>query len=163
MQFLPSTGKPTASTATATGSRTPTTPGTRSSPPRACCATPARRGNWHDAIFSYNHAEWYVEDVLADAAKWSALGSSEAGTSCEAAPPNERVARMVAEADRLSAMRPETEYVWGGSHGISPTPPNGPFDCSSAVSHLLQVGGFRQPDDDDAASQAGASRGRGAG
>jgi Transglycosylase SLT domain len=29
-------------------------------------------GNWHDAIHSYNHAEWYVEDVLAAAAKYSA-------------------------------------------------------------------------------------------
>lgn len=102
-------------------------------------------GNWHDAIYSYNHAEWYVEDVLADARKWAAIGSIEAGASCEAAPPNERVARMIAEADRLSAMRPRTEYVWGGSHGLSPTPPNGPFDCSSAVSHLLQVGGFGNP------------------
>jgi hypothetical protein len=35
--------------------------------------------------------------------------------------------------------------VWGGSHGSTPTPPNGPFDCSSAVSHLLQVGGFGNP------------------
>jgi Transglycosylase SLT domain len=100
-------------------------------------------GNWHDAIYSYNHAEWYVEDVLTGAEKWAAIGSIEAsGASCESAAPNERVARMLAEADRLSAMRPETEYVWGGSHGQSPTPKNGPFDCSSAVSHLLQVGGF---------------------
>lgn len=99
-------------------------------------------GDWHGAIYSYNHAEWYVADVLRDAEKWSAIGSIEASASCEAAAPNEAVAKMIAEADRLSAMRPETEYVWGGSHGISPTPMNGPFDCSSAVSHLLQVGGF---------------------
>jgi hypothetical protein len=100
-------------------------------------------GDWHAAILSYNHAEWYVAAVLADARKWAAIGSTEvAGGSCEAAPPNERVAQMIAEADRLSALRPQTEYVWGGSHGVSPTPPNGPFDCSSAVSHLLQVGGF---------------------
>jgi hypothetical protein len=26
-------------------------------------------GNWHDALFAYNHAEWYVEDVEAEAAK----------------------------------------------------------------------------------------------
>jgi Transglycosylase SLT domain len=103
-------------------------------------------GNWHDAIFSYNHADWYVEDVLADAEKWSAIGSTEAAAaSCEVAAPNERVAKMIAEAERLSLLRPTTEYVWGGSHGLSPTPPNGPFDCSSAVSHLLQVGGFKNP------------------
>lgn len=99
--------------------------------------------DWHGAIFSYNHADWYVEDVLADAAKWAAVGSAEPGESCEVAAPNERVARMVAEADRLSAIRSETQYVRGGSHGATPTPRNGPFDCSSAVSHLLQVGGFK--------------------
>jgi hypothetical protein len=102
-------------------------------------------GNWHDAIYSYNHAEWYVADVLADAEKWAAIGSVEVGASCETGAPNERVAQMIAEAERLSLIRPTTEYVWGGSHGISPTPSNGPFDCSSAVSHLLQVGGFKNP------------------
>lgn len=103
-------------------------------------------GNWHDAIYAYNHAEWYVEDVLADAEKWAAIDSVEGGGAlCEASAPNERVARMIAEADRLSALRPRTSYVWGGSHGVSPTPRNGPFDCSSAVSHLLQVGGFGNP------------------
>jgi hypothetical protein len=34
-------------------------------------------GDWHGAIFSYNHAEWYVQDVLADAEKWAAIGSAE--------------------------------------------------------------------------------------
>jgi hypothetical protein len=102
-------------------------------------------GDWHSAIFAYNHADWYVEDVLADAEKWSAIGSGEVAASCAAGAPNERIARMIAEAARLSAMRPHTEYVWGGSHGVSPTPADGPFDCSSAVSHLLQVGGFKNP------------------
>ena len=102
-------------------------------------------GNWHGAIFAYNHSESYVANVLADADKWSALASVEGGASCEVGAPNERVAKMVAEAERLSLLRPQTEYVWGGSHGLTPTPPDGPFDCSSAVSHLLQVGGFKNP------------------
>ena len=103
-------------------------------------------GDWREAVFAYNHADWYVERVLGDAAKWAALPATEAGASCEAvAAPNGAVARMIAEADRLSAIRPHTEYVWGGSHGLSPTPRNGPFDCSSAVSHLLQVAGFGNP------------------
>jgi hypothetical protein len=71
--------------------------------------------------------------------------SSGGGCAAAASAPNETVARMVAEAARLSALRPTSEYVWGGSHGASPTPANGPFDCSSAVSHLLQVGGFGNP------------------
>jgi hypothetical protein len=117
--------------------------------------------NWHDAIYSYNHAEWYVEDVLAAAEKWAAIGSTETGASCESAAPNERVARMVAEADRLSAIRPETEYVRGGSHGLTPTPRNGPFDCSSAVSHLLQIGEFKNPTMDTIALSTWAKPGPG--
>jgi hypothetical protein len=106
-------------------------------------------GDWHEAVFAYNHADWYVEKVLKYATQFSA-GDSElvpaAAAGCEAiAVPDEAVAAMVAEAERLSLLRPTTEYIWGGSHGESPTPANGPFDCSSAVSHLLQVGGFDNP------------------
>jgi hypothetical protein len=106
-------------------------------------------GDWWGAIWHYNHADWYVEEVLSDAKKFATAGNSavSAGDDCEAAAlaPNEAVAKMIAEADRLSAIRPRTRYVYGGSHGESPTPADGPFDCSSAVSHLLQVAGFDNP------------------
>ncbi len=99
-------------------------------------------GDWHAAIFAYNHAEWYVAKVEATGRRFAAGGSTIPTESCLASAPNGAVARMLEEAVRLSTLRSHTEYVWGGSHGSSPTPPNGPFDCSSAVSHLLQVGGF---------------------
>jgi hypothetical protein len=102
-------------------------------------------GDWHAAILAYNHAEWYVADVLAGASRLADDTTASAPEACLAAAPNDAVARMLAEARRLDAMRPHTSYVWGGSHGSSPTPPDGPFDCSSAVSHLLQVGGFHNP------------------
>ncbi|HVX32168.1 MAG TPA: lytic transglycosylase domain-containing protein [Solirubrobacterales bacterium] len=104
-------------------------------------------GEWRLAIWDYNHADWYVEKVLRYARRFSGGGQAQSGSSCAAAAvaANEAVARMVAEAARLSALRPHTEYVWGGSHGETPTPADGPFDCSSAVSHLLQVGGFGNP------------------
>ena len=107
-------------------------------------------GDWWGAVFDYNHADWYVEEVLRDAKKFASPGGATvaaAAGGCEAAAlaPNEAVAKMIAEADRLSAIRPKTEYVWGGSHTESPTPANGPFDCSSAVSHELQVAGFHNP------------------
>jgi hypothetical protein len=123
-------------------------------------------GDWHGAIFAYNHAEWYVEKVLRYA-KQFASGGAEAvvvsgGEACAAATaPNEAVAKMLAEAERLSAVRPHTEYVYGGSHGESPTPSNGPFDCSSAVSHLLQVAGFGNPTMDTIALLAWAEPGPG--
>ncbi len=106
-------------------------------------------GDWWEAIFAYNHASWYVEKVLRYANEFAAGGGESVEVtvaSCEVTTaPNEAVARMVAEAERLSLLRPRTEYRWGGSHGQSPTPANGPFDCSSAVSHLLQSGGFHNP------------------
>jgi len=123
-------------------------------------------GHWHEAIFAYNHAEWYVEKVLRYAERFSGGTGAEVevtGASCAAAAgaPNEAVARMVAEGERLSQLRPTTEYVYGGSHGETPTPPNGPFDCSSAVSHLLQVGGFENPTMDTIALASWAEPGPG--
>jgi hypothetical protein len=108
-------------------------------------------GDWQKAVFAYNHADWYVEKVLRYATRFAAPGAGQAVSapvpSCEEAiaAPDEAVARMEVEAERLSLLRPSTAYVWGGSHGETPTPPNGPFDCSSAVSHELQAGGFGNP------------------
>ena len=39
-------------------------------------------GNWHDAIFAYNHAEWYVEDVLEYAEKYQLESMSAEGGDC---------------------------------------------------------------------------------
>lgn len=44
-------------------------------------------GNWHDAIFAYNHAEWYVERVFEDARRFQgkgmeALAGGELGETC---------------------------------------------------------------------------------
>lgn len=102
-------------------------------------------GDWQAAILAYNHAAWYVAEVLADAKGFQGATSVQvAGLGdCAAADSGPAVQRMVAEAARIDALH--LPYVWGGSHGQSPTPPNGPFDCSSAVSHLLQVGGFHNP------------------
>jgi transglycosylase-like protein with SLT domain len=105
-------------------------------------------GDVEGAIFAYNHADWYVADVLREAERFAAVVDGVAPATvgaCVAAPPGGAVARMVAEAERLSRLRPRSAYVYGGSHGISPTPANGPFDCSSAVSHLLQVAGLGNP------------------
>ncbi len=105
-------------------------------------------GDWQQAVYAYNHADWYVEKVLRYADQFAA-GEGQivaTPTACETVvAPNEAVAAMVAEAERLSLLRPQTEYVWGGSHGESPTPADGPFDCSSAVSHELQVAGLQAP------------------
>ncbi|HET8956150.1 MAG TPA: lytic transglycosylase domain-containing protein [Solirubrobacterales bacterium] len=46
-------------------------------------------GNWHDAIFAYNHAEWYVDRVFEDARRFQGAGmesvaASGAGEACGA-------------------------------------------------------------------------------
>lgn len=50
---------------------------------------------------------------------------------------------MIAEADRIDRLR--LPYVWGGGHQSSPAPADGPFDCSGAVSRLLQAVGYPLP------------------
>ncbi|GAC1366619.1 MAG: hypothetical protein NVSMB32_11140 [Actinomycetota bacterium] len=42
---------------------------------RYLCASGAP-GNLHDAIFAYNHAEWYVKDVLTQAAAYAAAAAA---------------------------------------------------------------------------------------
>lgn len=141
MQFLPSTWEAFGVDGNGDGTKDPYDPWDAIYAAANLLRVEGAPGDWRAAIFSYNHADWYVDDVLANAEKWASIGSIET-TACVATAPNERVAKMIAEADRLSAIRPETEYRWGGSHGLTPTPRDGPFDCSSAVSHLLQVGGL---------------------
>lgn len=43
--------------------------------------------NWHDAIFGYNHAEWYVDKVMDNARRFAADGSTgdDGVTTCELA------------------------------------------------------------------------------
>ena len=60
-------GTATASTATATAAAPRTTPRTRSPPPPATCKASGAPGDYRRAIFAYNHADWYVADVLAQA------------------------------------------------------------------------------------------------
>ena len=121
--------------------------------------------DWHGAIFSYNHAEWYVADVLSDAERFAAPAASSQPAEAEAClatgVPDEAVAAMLAEAQRLSALRPRSEYVWGGSHGSSPTPSDGPFDCSIRGQPPAPGRRFSQPDDGhDQARRLGRPRPR---
>lgn len=74
--------------------------------------------NWHDAIYGYNHAEWYVEKVERAAKDYSAEVSSTVATaSCPAASPS---GAIVGKAIRLFAPRafkplPADLWIGGGS------------------------------------------------
>ncbi|HEX5762132.1 MAG TPA: lytic transglycosylase domain-containing protein [Solirubrobacterales bacterium] len=144
MQFMPETWAAYGVDATGDGVRDPDDPRDAIFAATNYLRASGAPGDWRMAIFAYNHAGWYVEDVLVDARRYAAGGSEGTpAASCAAAQSGPAVKRMVAEAERIDALR--LPYVWGGSHGLSPTPANGPFDCSSFVSHLLQVGGFDIP------------------
>ena len=115
-------------------------------------------GDWHAAIFAYNHAEWYVEEVLEKA---DSLGGE---VTCEPAalghPPSGRVARLGYYARWIEARR--IHYCWGGGHAPKPGPSTGTYcwsaagsqvfgaseaglDCSGAVRWLLVLAGYPDP------------------
>lgn len=110
--------------------------------------------DWHRAIFTYNQAEWYVEEVLEAAASFGGevVCEAAAGQALDDAPPRspervEQVARWI-EARHI-------HYCWGGGHGPAPGPSLGSgefcgpgvkgLDCSGAVRWLLVLSGFPDP------------------
>lgn len=124
--------------------------------------------NWASAIFSYNHATWYVNDVLADAQTYD--------TGCQAPIPTvpgatavilpdgdaeapaqapQAVQEMIAAGNRIDHFA----YSYGGGHGdpaktmnqADPDPAAVPgeqengapgYDCSSATSYVLWGAGL---------------------
>jgi hypothetical protein len=110
--------------------------------------------DWHGAIFAYNHAEWYVEEVLEKAASFGA----QVHQVCESAPElgaaaSETVARVEEVAKWIEAKK--IHYCWGGGHALKPgpSPGSGEFcgpgvkglDCSGAVRWLLVLSGYPDP------------------
>lgn len=112
-------------------------------------------GDWRAALFAYNHAHWYVEDVLAKAEELGGEVSCELG-----APPTERLERLLYYARWIESKR--FPYCWGGGHGPRPGPSGGTYcwsaagsqvfgateeglDCSGAVRWLLVLAGYRDP------------------
>ena len=79
----------------------------------------------HAAIFAYNHANWYVDEVLTIAARY-------ATTPVVTSP-------IAAQAVALARSQVGTPYVWGGS---TPTPG---FDCSGLVQWVYRQLGIDLP------------------
>ncbi|MFF7251451.1 NlpC/P60 family protein [Embleya sp. NPDC008237] len=96
---------------------------------RMLCAEGARDSrNLRGAIFAYNHADWYVNQVLAQAAKYAAPSTAAGG-----APPNEAVAKAIAFARTTLG----TPYVWGGDG-----PAEGGYDCSGLTRAAYAAAGI---------------------
>ena len=93
---------------------------------RLLCAQGARGG--HDlqaAVYAYNHAQWYVDKVLAQAAAYadttSPVPAAYADTTSPVPAPNQAAAAAIV----FARTRIGTPYEWGGTG----TPGHG-YDCS---------------------------------
>ncbi|GGN61466.1 hydrolase Nlp/P60 [Streptomyces kronopolitis] len=137
MQFLPSTFK---------GYAYPVPPGGANPPTpwdpadavyaaaRMLCANGAKSGSEkgiYRAIYSYNHADWYVRKVLGQAKAYAAAPSTGGGSGGAAAGSSSAIVR--AAYSQLGV-----PYVWGGGdiHG----PNNGGLDCSGLTSYAVYKG-----------------------
>jgi cell wall-associated NlpC family hydrolase len=94
------------------------------------CDSGARDGrDFHAAIFAYNHADWYVDKVLTQAARYrgTRVGGGPAGQAALAA-----VAFAQAQLGK--------PYVWGGNGDA-----DGGFDCSGLTHAAYQAAGVTIP------------------
>lgn len=110
--------------------------------------------DWRGAIFDYNHAEWYVEEVLEAAEKFGGREvCSAAGTAALGELPSGKLERVEYVARWIEAKK--IHYCWGGGHGLKPGPSGGTgefcspgtkgLDCSGSVRWLLVLSGYPDP------------------
>ena len=117
--------------------------------------------NIRSAVFAYNHAGWYVDEVMARAtaiashAQYERASVSRDGeisvdfaTAVKARPlvrfsggTMSHYDRLIAAANMVSAA--DFPYLWGGGHEQPAR--FGPFDCSGSVSYVMQQAGYALP------------------
>jgi len=97
---------------------------------RYLVAAGARR-NLAKAVFAYNHAGWYVQEVLSIAEQITRHGL-RAGSKAQ-----RKISAMTTMARILNGL----PYVWGGGHSNF-TMISGGYDCSGFVSAVLHAGGY---------------------
>ncbi len=113
------------------------------------------------AVFAYNHATWYVDEVLARAqaiathvqferqkvkhgvfSVYFATGSRRHRRTVRySGGVLSHFDRVIATANMVSSAN--FPYLWGGGHEQPAR--FGPFDCSGAVSYVMQQAGYRVP------------------
>lgn len=101
---------------------------------RMLCANGAKTGTEegiYRAIYSYNHADWYVRKVLTQAKTYAA--SSGAGSRSGTG-----VAGSSSTIVRAAVKEIGVPYIWGGGNIHGPT--GGGFDCSGLTSYAVYQG-----------------------
>ncbi len=112
------------------------------------------------AVYAYNHAGWYVDEVLTRArtiartpqferatvrhgtfSAYFATGVARRPTVSYRGGVLSHYDRLIAAANMVSAA--DLPYLWGGGHEQPAR--FGPFDCSGAVSYVMQQAGYRVP------------------
>jgi Transglycosylase SLT domain len=73
--------------------------------------------NWHDAIFAYNHAEWYVERIMGDFRRFytgrqEGVAASSAG--CESSVGGAAMLHHAARLFQPRAFKPLPDRLWAG-------------------------------------------------
>jgi cell wall-associated NlpC family hydrolase len=111
------------------------------------CDSGARDGrDLHGAIFAYNHAEWYVRKVLAQAETYARAAWSENDCASVRAP--SRVAQIAID---FACGQRGLPYVWGGNGPELTELPNGQtqvsggFDCSGLTKAAYAAAGIEIP------------------
>ena len=82
------------------------------------------------SIFAYNHALWYVEEVLSVAQQIDRQGMN----------PGTQAGKKVAAMRMMARLLNGLPYVWGGGH--SSWGATAGYDCSGFVSQVLHAGGY---------------------
>jgi hypothetical protein len=95
-----------------------------------CTALRGDGGDLSRAIFSYNHAQWYVDQVLAIASRYAATQDLPAGASASS---------VVDAALQFAYNQLGKPYRWGG------TGEGGFYDCSGLTLRAYQAGGVQLP------------------
>jgi hypothetical protein len=117
MQVLPASGAAYGVDANGDGVRDPDDPWDAIFAAARLLRASGAPGSWHDALFSYNHAEWYVEKVERAAERFGGAGGSPvpSGAICAAAVPAGAALDRSLRLFSPRAFKPLPQRLWVGS------------------------------------------------